>query len=537
MIEAKLSGDRIFLDFTEATKREEAEGRSFLSTLPSVARKQGGFSCQRTPATAAQIHLSGLFKVSRGVFDLAEEFTEGLRERSLPHHDLKFKTDPWSHQMDAFSFSFWKASSMLALEMGTGKTKVAIDLVTNWMSETVLILCPKSVLGVWFREFDRHSVDPVEILILDRGTGKRKSEKIENLMTDPTKIRKVVVINYESLLSKDVKRVVSAIHWGAVIADESHRIKSPTGKTSKLVSKLKTDRRLCLTGTPMPHSPLDLFAQFRFLDAGILGGSFTSFRNRYAVTNPRFPSQVRRWKNQDELNELFKTVAFRVRAEDVLDLPPVTHEVIPITLDAPKVYRDIESEFVADVNEGRIVVNNALTKLLRLQQLTGGHCVTEDGEVIRTDTAKERGLSDLIEGVDTSEKVVVFCRFREDLKIVRKTAKNLGRQYGEISGSQKDILQTGEMPDDVQVLGVQIQSGGVGIDLTKARIAIYYSIGFSLGDYEQSLARCHRAGQEKSVIFYHLVVTGTIDEKVYQALSDRRDIVESVMESISEADQ
>ena len=93
------------------------------------------------------------------------------------------------------------------------------------------------------------------------------------------------------------------------------------------------------------------------------------------------------------------------------------------------------------------------------------------------------------------------------------------------------------MPDDIEVLGVQIQSGGVGIDLTKARIAIYYSLGFSLGDYEQSLARCHRAGQNKSVIFYHLVVTGTIDEKVYQALSNRRDIVESVMEIIKEVDE
>ena len=78
------------------------------------------------------------------------------------------------------------------------------------------------------------------------------------------------------------------------------------------------------------------------------------------------------------------------------------------------------------------------------------------------------------------------------------------------------------------MLAVQIQAGGIGVDLTRARYCAYFSLGFSLGDYEQSLARCHRSGQERSVTYFHFVAEGTVDEKVYEALSKKEDIVKSV---------
>ena len=86
------------------------------------------------------------------------------------------------------------------------------------------------------------------------------------------------------------------------------------------------------------------------------------------------------------------------------------------------------------------------------------------------------------------------------------------------------------MPEDVQVMGVQIQSGGVGIDLTRAHIAIYYSMGYSLGDYVQSLARLHRPGQDHPVAFFHLVASNTVDQQVYSALQSRQNVVAEILE-------
>ena len=96
----------------------------------------------------------------------------------------------------------------------------------------------------------------------------------------------------------------------------------------------------------------------------------------------------------------------------------------------------------------------------------------------------------------------------------------------ELSGRENNLEAWQQGGADI--LGVQIQAGGVGISLVRARYCIYYSVGFSLGDYEQSLARVHRPGQNQSVIYYHLVAGGTVDEKVYDALQKRRKVIDEI---------
>ncbi len=89
---------------------------------------------------------------------------------------------------------------------------------------------------------------------------------------------------------------------------------------------------------------------------------------------------------------------------------------------------------------------------------------------------------------------------------------------------------------DVQVAGVQIASGGIGVDLSRARYAAYYSLGFSLTDYEQSLARLHRPGQTRNVVYYHLLVEGSVDRRVYGALRARKQVIEAVLEEYRHGD-
>ena len=117
-------------------------------------------------------------------------------------------------------------------------------------------------------------------------------------------------------------------------------------------------------------------------------------------------------------------------------------------------------------------------------------------------------------------------RFKHDLEAVHKAAQRLELPSYEISGARKELQTWNE---NGGVLAVQIQSGGLGIDLTKARYAIYYSLGFSLGDYLQSMARLHRQGQRRPVEIIHLIAAQTVDEKVMAALAAREQIVESIM--------
>jgi SNF2 family DNA or RNA helicase len=220
----------------------------------------------------------------------------------------------------------------------------------------------------------------------------------------------------------------------------------------------------------------------------------------------------------------------------VLDLPEAMHEERTCELSpaARKAYKQLEEELIADLGTGVVTASNALVRLLRLQQCASGFLVEDETEKFhRIDTGKQALLGDLLEDAG-GEPFVVFCRFRPDLAAVRALCETMGLRYGELSGSLKDgLTDRGEMSPSIDLLGCQIQSGGVGIDLTRARYAVYYSLGFSLSEYEQSLARLHRPGQKRNVCYYHLIAENTVDRRVYSALRARKDVIEAVLGGFS----
>ncbi len=176
---------------------------------------------------------------------------------------------------------------------------------------------------------------------------------------------------------------------------------------------------------------------------------------------------------------------------------------------------------------------NAMVKVSKLQQIVAGHCRYKEDEWSPPKTAtlghsKEKALEDLIEGMDSP--VAVFCNYREDLVRIRAVAGRLKRSYAEISGSEKSALNDRSEWAHGDVIGVQIQSGGTGIDLTRGHYGVYYTQTMSLTDYDQSRKRIHRPGQTEPVTYYHLVAPGTIESHVYESLkacdATNRDILD-----------
>ncbi len=465
---------------------------------------------------------------------------------SLPQPPIR-KTDAWRHQLEMYHYAFPMRAAMMPCGMGSGKSRFVVDIVVNRGHKHTLILCPKSVLNVWPREFRKHAGEEVDVIVLDGKGSKDKAHNLTALLQfarlSPRKL--VVCINYESAWQPALANVLLKHGWDLIVADEIHRVKAPGGVASRFVAKLGklAKYRLGLTGTPMPHSPLDVYAQYRFLDPSVYGTSFANFRARYAVTDRMFPSKVLSWINQDDLNEKFYRIACRrIVTADEIDLPPVQHieRYCALPAKAMRVYREIENEMVAEIEAGKVVAGNALVKLLRLQQVASGFVGFEDDdgeqrhEVLHDEKAGL--LLDMLADLPLDEPVVVFCRFRHDLAAVMKVAARTGRRYGELSGRRRDLTGDATMPGDVDLFGVQIQAGGVGIDLTRAAYGVYLSLGFSLGDYEQSLARLHRPGQKRPVRFYHLLAEGTVDHAVYGALRKRKEVVESVLSSLTQKD-
>lgn len=438
-------------------------------------------------------------------------------------------TDLWSHQRDAIRFLSPLKAGGCFFEMGAGKTRVALELLRTWETNFALVVAPKAVLPIWEREAKKHLNGHFNVTILN-GTLPARTKQAEQAIRRKGSI---VVVNYEAVWREPLATLLFQAIPGAIILDEAHKIKAPGGKASRFLSRLGkiARRRLALTGTPLPHSPLDCYALYRFLDPSIFGYSFVRFRARYAVMGGFNNHEVKGWANLEELHSKMYAIACRVRSEDVLDLPKTMDETLTFELSpkARKIYRDLEKDLVAEIENGQVTAANAMVKLIRLQQLTGGWLKADEGQAERVDTGKAEVLKELIEGMG-KEQVIVFCRFHRDLDSIHAVCKSLGVECAELSG-RKNELSTWESWK-AQVLAAQLQSGGLGIDLSQARYCIYFSHGWSLGDYQQSRARIHRPGQKRRVTYYHLCAAKTVDEKVMKALEKRADLIQFVVDDL-----
>jgi len=471
---------------------------------------------------------------------------------------------PWKHQIEAWNLSQDKPAFYFAMGMGAGKSKIAVDTCNALKVKSVIIICPKKVIPVWKNQFDLYSPVEYKILSLTKGSTVKKAKLVEEHIRKWTQLEKpfVIVTNYESFwrspLGATMKNqryvsvgILAEHNWDILIADEGHHLKGPGGRASWGMKRLakKAKYRRFLSGTPMPHSPLDIYAQYRSLAPEIFGTSYTVFKNRYAVIGGFENRQVIGFQNLEELQQKFYSIAYHVKTVDVLDLPETQDITIECELDPKimKIYKELEKEFIVQIQTGTdsdgnpvnsvLSVQNALDKLLRLSQITAGIIPLNDGGVKMVDSAKIDTMIEIIKDIPVEEPLVIFYRFKLEAKILKEKILDLKRTDGitripcEISGrvDEQDLFASGVA--DVAI--VQLQAGSEGLDILKrGRYCFYSSLSHSLGQAEQSKARIHRPGQDRKCFFYFFVARGTVDKKIFKALAKKREVVGYVMKRI-----
>jgi len=446
----------------------------------------------------------------------------------------------WRHQSDAVAFLTERGGvGMLDMDMGVGKTRCAIEYCERMNFSRVLVLTPKVVIDHWQDDLGQFDPRAPRVANLSNGTAQKKAREIVYATSSPREPG-FVVVNYQSAVTKTLATILLAMEFDALIVDESHRLKAPNGKQSKWVGlKLAPTirHRILLTGTPMPHSPMDLFAQFRILDPSVYGYSYWKFRNRYGVMGGYNCKQVVSYQNVEELQAKMRAHSFHVNGDDVLDLPEALPPVrigIELSTAERAAYKAVENEFEAQVLDGTITVSNALVKLLRLQQLTGGHAhiETDIGTVCRPiGSSKCDAMLDMLnEDVPTGTPVVVFFRFVDEIESVYKAARVQGYRPKILRGGVNELAswQAGEG----DLLLTQIQCGSVGVNLSRAHHCFFYSLGYSLGEYLQACKRLHRPGQTHAVSYYHLVAKGTVDGQVHRALQARAKVIDFILSAV-----
>ena len=260
------------------------------------------------------------------------------------------------------------------------------------------------------------------------GDKRHRLKALSDLDAFPFKALKVAVINYESTWRDGIFDAL--LEWDAdmIICDESQRIKTHDAEQSKAMHKLGDQARykLILSGTPVQNNAIDLYSQYRFLDPTIFGTNFYQFRNRYAIMGGFNRHQIVGYRDLDELIQKEHSIAYRVTKEEALDLPEQTFLQRYITMSAKEkgLYDRLKRDSFAELeNGGQITATTVLTKLLRLQQFTGGFLVADGSEKPElVSRGKLNALEDIIDDyvIDAGKKLVVFARFRPEIDLIGK---------------------------------------------------------------------------------------------------------------------
>ena len=381
----------------------------------------------------------------------------------------------------------------LLMEMGCGKTITSIAIVGILYQyrhiRRILITAPLSILSVWEQEFARFAAFPYQLTVL-KGSN---TQKIKENRTSQSK----------------------AMHH---LGDKSRY-------------------KLLLTGTLITNKELDVFSQYRFLNKEIFGTSFYAFRSRY-FDMCGYGNHVPVFKKSllEEFLQKLHSVAYRVTKAECLDLPQITEEIRTVELEpkAMKLYKQLEKESFAELAGSEISAVNVLTKMLRLSQMTGGYLTDDAGSITSVSTAKLDALSDILDTMLAEEKkLVILARFAPELDGIQELLKRKQIGYASVRGGVSDRAEEiRRFQEDAacKVFVGQIAAAGLGITLTAASTMVFYSLDYSMSNFEQAKARIHRVSQTENCLYIYLTAKHTVDTKILRALRDKVDLARTLVD-------
>lgn len=480
----------------------------------------------------------------------------------LEYVDFPFKTEPYKHQYVTWKRTRDEVRWALFLDMGTGKTKIAIDtaayLFLNGKIDAVVVFAPKSIYRNWLEnEIPKHLPDCVPVRT-GYWTSSLRKEDVRQLEAINARFNglKVFVVNSEAMPSdKCAKFVLKFVreHRVLMVVDESTTIKNPAAvKTRRLIKlgKLAKYRRI-LSGNPIPNGPLDLWSQAEFLGPDALGfGNYFAFRNRFAVMQDRYGpggnsfKAVVGYRDTEALSKLMDQFSTVIKKSDCLDLPEKIYQVIDVELEKPQVdmYNTMLDESILELTElgATVTAPIVLTKLVKLHQITCGFIVPDGMDPIPI-PGKNHRMEELLRVIEgTGEKIIIWCSYRYN---IAQIAAELTRVYGKDSlvefhggitstDARLEAVRRFQDPNSgVRFFLSSTDAGKFGLTLIQSALCLYYSNNYNLESRTQSEDRIHRIGQTRTCIYTDFVVRGTVEEKIMKVLKNKKDLTDDIVRS------
>jgi SNF2 family DNA or RNA helicase len=446
-----------------------------------------------------------------------------------PTRNIETKTDLMPHQVPAVEKILPMKIGAFFMDMGTGKTRCAIELASRRQQRIsrVIWFTPVSLKLTVKAEIEKHT-DGALVYVFNGETG---------IDTVPEAFWYVVGI--ESMSSSN--RVVLAVHElidqdTFVIVDESSYIKGHASKRSMRIADLSANAkyRLLLTGTPITQGVVDLYAQIRFLSPDILGyQSFYSFARHHLEYSEKYPGLIVRSRRVNELAERINPFIYQVTKEECMTLPEklYDHVYFELTDEQWDAYQQAKDEILDGLLEE--IPDYIIFQLFTaLQQIVSGWWNRNGKEMIRLPHKRIETLQTVIEGIPTDEKVIIWCKYVDSLKQIADALGGCALYYGDMSEKRRDE-ELQKFRNSARFLVATMATGGHGLTLNEAHYHVFYENEFKYSHRIQAEDRSHRIGQTKPVTYIDIVADAGIDRRIQDAIGKKQDAVKAFRNEVN----
>jgi SNF2 family DNA or RNA helicase len=492
--------------------------------------------------------------------------------------NFKFITEPLHHQKIALRFLYTLKSGGLLLEAGMGKTKIVLDYIALMEFTKSLIIAPKALLFVWEDERLTHRPDKT-MYVVDSTDWVKELPGI--LAAD------ITVINYNKAVI--LEEHLKTIPWDYINLDE-FLIKNPTTQRTQAVTRIgeKVKYKTGGSGTLVNNTPEDVFAPIRFVEPSLVGNSFHKFKNEYAVTRVitsvdesktmRFTAG---YKQIPEIKAILDSCSIIMTKKEWLKGLPekIFKDIVVLMSDAQRIlYEELASNYIAEINGKTLEVDNPLTLLCKLMQISNGflylHSPPEELEWIGEKVSKKNvgkketitfseqpkaeKLIEMLTGHLINRRVIIWYNLSNERKIIESYLNAAQISFLTIAGGEKDtggkvkefnrnqkytvlLCQAKSVNYGITVLGTNpeaLEEEGIEIlpDVdTAVYTQIFYSLSFSLETYLQQQDRNHRIGQTHTCEYYHLISNSPVEKDIIKALGSKMELRTTLLTDIVKA--
>ncbi len=409
---------------------------------------------------------------------------------------------------------------IVVAEMGAGKTLLTLDALQGCK---IFIVAPLRIAQtVWTDEISKWGFGMSVRRVLGTAAQRRRALAVD---------ADVTITNYEQVpwLLDEIGPLAEDV---VVVLDECSRVKNPKGRRLRALHKLiaPTKRRYGLTGSPAPQGPLDLWSQVNTIHGPVWGRSFYAWRGQFFRPVDRLGHVWRPNPGAETvISVMFKQRAYKVEYD--LDIPAtgLTDRVVlpPAILTQ---YQELEREAVLELQDNTVAAFDPMSQLMKCRQVASG-CVYGDEGTSVVHRAKLEALRDIV--ADSGENVLVAYQFRAEIDLMREVWPDMPVLGGGTSAAEGEEIMRRWNAGEVPVLAGHPASFGHGLNLQGGgRRLVWFSLPWSLEEYEQANARLARQGQNRHVYIHHLVADGTIDRTVLKALSGKGKVQDAIVAAL-----